>query len=60
MMNLQDANRRLSGSTGGSGAGVVSSVRFDRVVGSIGGSLGPSNADGGIHGLEDDEAEGTE
>ena len=61
MMNLQDASRRLSGSAGGSnGAGTLSSARFDRVVGSIGESLGPSVIGGDIYGSEDDEGGGLE
>ena len=61
MMNLQDARQRLSGSTsGGSGPGTVSSVRFDRVVGSIGDTLGPSIVEGDIYSPEDAEGGGLE
>ena len=50
MMNLQETNRRTSGSTGASWS--VSHVRFDRVVGSIGEIL-----ESGIMESTDDEAE---
>ena len=43
MMNLQEARRVISGSTGASRS--VSLVRFDRVVGSIGEILEPSSVE---------------
>lgn len=60
MMNLQDANRRLSGSTGESEVGTVLSVRFDRFIGSIGDTLGPSIVDGDLCDSEDAESGGSE
>ncbi len=54
MMNLQEASQAASGSTGVSGNRSVSLVRFDRVVGSIGESLGPLSIVGGDTDLVDD------
>ena len=49
MMNLQEAMRRTSGSTGASLS--VSHVRFERVIGSIGETLEP----GIFEGTENDD-----